>query len=186
MLSQPMVDDTPALWIHDFATGQSEKTIEIPTFPSGIAWSNDDEKLAYTINFGPRIGNLWQLDLDNGEAEKIGKTLSSSISAPSWSGNDKVIAFTTLTPYSDLYREGINGLLFRSTDGSKTWPSNAADHLSFGMRGNDGPQWSPDGSRLAFIAKGFLWLASVDNRGQFVSEPVQITNELSDSPQLEE
>ena len=176
------VNDSSAIWIYDSTLDTFRRVGNIPALPAGIDWSPDGTQLAFTTNYGPRVGVLWSMSVQTGEISRVGNTYPYSISGPSWSADGSWIALSVLVPYSDLYREGINRLVLASADGSNTRYPVMPSHQSVGMRGNDGPNWSPDGSRIAFLSNGFLWVAKVSASGDFLEPPQQLTEELADAP----
>jgi len=175
-------DGDSSIWIYDEAAHKSYKLGATQGMPSGLVWSTDDEAIIYAINYGPRLGLLAKMEVSTGAAESIGKPFPYSISSPSLSPDNQIVAISTLSPYSALYREGVNRIVLAAIDGSGTWSPGAKAHTSFGMRGNDGPKWSPDGRHIAYIAEGYLWMVAVDETGRFTSAAQKMTKELSDAP----
>lgn len=171
-----------AIWTMDAANGKHQKLSEVEGSPAGIDWSPDGQKIAYAAGYGPRLGQLWTINAQNGQAQKTGPFLKSSIGAPSWSADGQSIAVSVLQPYSSLYREGINRVLYISSDGEKQWGLRSLEQWSLGVRAKDGPVWSPDGKYLALISQGLLWIAPVDREGQINGPPIRLTNELADMP----
>jgi Tol biopolymer transport system component/imidazolonepropionase-like amidohydrolase len=51
---------------------------------------------------------------------------------------------------------------------------------SVGTRGNDGPDWSPDGAWIAFVSGGVLWATPVDRDGEALGPARRLTNEVAD------
>ncbi len=149
---------------------------------SGMAWSPDGSKIAYTQSFGPRFGTLSVLDLTTGEPQRLGEGIGSSVGTPTWSPDGEIIALSALVPYSTRYREGVNRILLFPVDGSRQRVQKAPEHWSFGVRANDGPVWSPDGAHMALVSKGMLWLLPVNQYGNAIGDPVQLTEELADAP----
>ncbi len=172
----------PSLWIYNIENQLHQRLVDLPALPTGIAWSSDDEHLAYSINLGPRAGHVAVVEVQSGKTSKIGNTLPFSISAPCWSNDQKTIAISVLQPYSTLYREGINRIVLLDVASGQSRSPNQPAHWSFGMRGNDGPQWSPEGSLLAFLSQGFLWTVEINDRGDFIGIPHQQTEAITDSP----
>lgn len=171
-----------AIHSYEISTNRMTKIGEIAGAPSGLTYSPDGKMIAYSVNFGPRLGRLGKINVATGETQPISKAIPSSIGSPTWSPDGKIIATTTLQRYSTLYREGINRLLFYAADGSENWAWKGLKNWSFGVRGKDGPVWSPDGKHLAAISDGVLWIIPVDEKGQSVGSPVRLTNELADIP----
>ena len=171
-----------AIWIHDFLKKENRKLGVLQGSPAGIAWSPDGRSIAYSVSFGPRLGQVMLIDTSTGQSRKVGPRLSSSISSPTWSPDGKTIGVGVLQPYSTLYREGINRIVYMAVNDKKTWGLRGLEHWSLGVRGKDGPVWSPDGRHLALISQGLLWIAPVDHEGQITGPPIRLTNELADMP----
>jgi len=171
-----------AIYTYQLNSENTQKIGQLNGAPSGIAFAPDGQSIAYSLSFGPRLGRLGVMDIATGETKTISKAIPSSIGSPSWSADGKVIATTTLEKYSKLYREGINRLLFYAADGSESWVWKGLKDWSFGVRGKDGPIWSPDGQYFAAISDGVLWKIPVDKKGQRTGLPTRLTNELADIP----
>ena len=171
-----------AIWTRDMTTGEEKKLIDTGGSVSGLSWSPDGKTIAYTRSFGPRGGQLFTLDVATGESTIIGRPVPSSVGTPSWSADGQTIALSVLDAYSSLYREGVNRVMLFSLNGQPHRSQRAAEHWSFGVRGNNGPVWSPDGKYMAAATKGNIWIVEVDENGDATSEPIQLTDELSDAP----
>lgn len=57
-----------------------------------------------------------------------------------------------------------------------------ATHGSFASRGTDGPVWSADGRRMAYVASGVLWTVRVGSDGEPEGAPRRLNNERSSDP----
>ncbi len=176
------IDNDLSIWTYSFESGEHTKIASIPTMPNGMDWGEEDSAIYFSMNFGPRTGMLWKCDKESGKTTPLGRPYPYSVSAPSYSSQHGKLAMTLLSPYSGLYREGVNRIILADEDGYATWNLKNLPHLSAGMRGNDGPVWSPDGTRLAYTSNGHIWVASVGANRMINSEPEQLTEELSDSP----
>ncbi len=170
-----------AIWIRNMKDGIETKLLETGNSASGIGWAPDGNTIAYTISFGPRGGQLFTVDVNSGKNTPLGERLPSSVGTPAWSNDGKIIALSVLDPYSTLYREGVNRVVLFTMDG-KSRPMKAEEHWSFGVRGNNGPVWSPDGKYMAAATRGNIWIVPVDQNGDATDFPVKITEELSDNP----
>ncbi len=101
---------------------------------------------------------------------------------PSWSADGRTIALAAIVPYSARYREGLSKILLVDT---ATGAGRYVDPLparSLQTRGDDGPVWSPDGTRMAFVVASVLWVVDVHPDGTFAGTPRQITDEVTDAP----
>ena len=81
------------------------------------------------------------------------------------------IAVGRLFPFSDRYREGLNQIVVDGTDPIGPIASILYAGHSAGNREYDGPVWSPDGFRMAFVSEGTLYTAAVDNKGAAAGPP---------------
>lgn len=171
-----------ALWKYDLSKDLSTKIDGIAAMPSGLEVSPDNKKIAITMAFGPRSGHIQLMDIQTGEIEKVGRPLPYSISSPSWTIDGSKIVVTILSPYSSLYREGINRIVIVDVKTGTVVSQQQPEHQSFGARSNDGPVLSPNGSKMAYISQGLLWVANINKEAQPAGEPVKMTEELADVP----
>ena len=171
-----------AIWKYDLTNQKTTRVGFTNGLAVGMDWSANHDRIAYTLNFGPRSGVLFNLDVATGKSNQIGRGFPFSVSTPSWSTDQQTIALSVLQPYSNLFREGINRIVLANADGSGINSPEILPHMSFGMRGNDGPNWSPKENKMVFLSQGFLWMVTTDAKGNFTSQPQQLTDELTDSP----
>ena len=170
------------IWWVDVDSGFTLRKTGIEGNPSnfGLAWSPDGKEIAYSLGIHPRLGQVYSMNVTTGKTRKISSAIPSSVGAPTWSPDGNILAVPTRQPYSSLYREGINRLLFFGK--RSNWTQKGLEHWSFGSRRKDGPVWSPDGKYMAAISKGLLWILPVDKMGQPTEEPIQMSEELADAP----
>jgi Tol biopolymer transport system component/imidazolonepropionase-like amidohydrolase len=100
---------------------------------------------------------------------------------PTWAP-EGMLAITTLQPYSTRFREGTNQLLLVSTTGAPVRRITAVEHRSIGLREQDGPVWSRDGSKMAFAMEGLMHVMAVTPTGEAAGAPRPLSNDLADSP----
>ena len=178
------------VWIRDLKTGQAQNVVDMPDdlhFPS---WSPDGSKIAF-YQSDPR--NAWgrstlyttdvtyTADVTAPKTKKIHESLFVPSQA-SWSPDGKTIAVSALHPYSSRYREGVSEVLLLSFDGKNDRYVSPAPGHSFGTRSQNGPVWSPDGTKMAYILDGLLWVTDVQPDGTITGTPRPLTTEQAETP----
>ncbi len=176
------LDGESAIYVYDLTDGTTAKMGTTSGLTTGMDWSPDGRRLAYAMNYGPRVGFLREMRVADGTTTNIARPFPYSISAPSWHPSGERLAAAVLQPYSALYREGINRMILIDHASGEVTNMHAAPHQSFGMRGNDGPRFSPDGQWLSYVSQGQLWIVAIDADGQPSGAPEQLTEHLADAP----
>ena len=162
-------DGTMDLWVRDVESGADKKVateaIKASWAPRGseIAYINRDGALAVTGRSAPVHAPM----LDAGR--------------PTWAP-EGLIAITTLQPYSSRFREGTNQLVLVSTTGAADRQLNPVAHRSIGTRKNDGPVWSRDGSKMAFVMDGVMHVMPTTPAGDVSGAPRKLSDDLANSP----
>lgn len=122
------------------------------------------------------------LDIPSGQTKQVYKPLFLP-GQPTWSPNGKYLMMSALDAYSTKYREGISKFLTIDTEtGDAVSNTTPTPHQTLAMRYRNGPMWSPDGTKLAYVKDALLWVIDVDEDGQFVGQPRALTTELAESP----
>jgi Tol biopolymer transport system component len=170
------------LYLMDLRTGISTNVTTLPGTVSGLAWSKDGSKIAYSTSFGPRLGRAGYVDIGSGELVNVTSMMTSSLGAPTWSPDDESICFSMLQPFSSLYREGVNGIVRYDLEGQLMRGMGQLDSLSIGVRAKDGPVWSPDGKWIAVVSSGKLLLIPLDSEGQVSGEIRKVDDGPTDVP----
>lgn len=168
------------IWVRDMDSGVERRVTTMPGAETSPVFSPDGSRIAFTTVLG--LGTeLHVVDTAGGES----RTLRNDLFAPgrvSWSPDGSTIAVSVLTPYSSRFREGQNEILLQPVDGDGT-PRRvtAARHRGMGARTLDGPVWSPDGNKMAYMSDGVLWSVDVDADGDPVSPPDRLTAHHADA-----
>jgi Tol biopolymer transport system component len=165
------------LWIHDFASGEDRKLTHFDAAAVSPAWSRDGREIAFLS----QNGALHVADAASGETRRLYDDLWEP-GKPSWSPDGKTIVMAAFKPYSARFREGLSEILAVDVATGVGRYQPVRPHRSLGTRGDDGPVWSPDGKRLAFVFASRLHLAGVDAAGQLTSDPTPINDEVTDAP----
>jgi Tol biopolymer transport system component len=166
------------IWLRDLVTGAERQLTNLPgaAAVSG-SWSADSTHLAFL----DQTGALYTVEVASGVVQKV-FTATFEPGRPTWSADGKVIALAAIKPYSARYREGLSKILLvdRAT-GAGTYTDPLPDR-SIQTRGDDGPVWSPDGRRMAFVVASVLWAVDVHADGTPSGPPRQLTTEVTDAP----
>ncbi|WP_460940886.1 amidohydrolase family protein [Spirosoma humi] len=178
------------VWIRDLKTGQDRNLVDMAADLHYPTWSPDGSKIAF-YQSDPR--NAWghstlyvadvtyTADITAPKTRKIHESIFVP-SQPSWSPDGKTIAVSALHPYSSRYREGVSEVLLISFDGKNDRYVTPAPAHSLATRGQNGPVWSPDGSKMAYVLDGLLWVTDVKPDGSISGTPRQLTTEQAETP----
>ena len=172
------------IWIRDMATSTDKQITKFETHALQPAFSPDGKKIAFLLDGGPLAYSpvtLHVLDLESGNLKALHKPMFAP-GKPCWSADGKLIVLAALAPYSSRYREGLSKILVVPENGDPVRFFSPVDARSIGQRGKNGPVWSPDGSKIAFIQDGVLWSMQVDRVGNPIHAPSRLTNEMSEAP----
>ncbi|WP_433173592.1 amidohydrolase family protein [Actinoallomurus sp. CA-150999] len=165
------------IWIRDLHTGQDRRLTNLPgaAAVSGT-WSRDGSHLAFL----DQTGALYTVAVASGDVQRV-YSATFEPGRPTWSADGNVIALAAIKPYSARYREGLSKILLvdrRTGAGTYVDPLPAR---SIQTRGDDGPVWSPDGTKMAFVVASVLWVVDVHADGTPSGKPRQVTDEVTDA-----
>ncbi len=173
------------LWVHDFRANIAVPVGTVDGRVSGIAWSPDGTQIAYLVD---RTG------VTATPAPGASATCRGSGSAPgpngdlgrlTWGPDNCTVAMGALFPVAERAGPGINQVLLYTFDRGRFTPDLLFPEHSIGDRRNNGPVWSRDGSKMAFVAESKLWVVPVDTNGRPTAQPSVVADDLPDSPSWE-
>ncbi|EJL36285.1 amidohydrolase, imidazolonepropionase [Caulobacter sp. AP07] len=164
------------IWLRDMATGQARQLTRFDGAAVSGAWSRDGKSIAFL----GQNGGLFVADAATGETRRLYADIWEP-GKPSWGPGDKTIAYAAFKPYSARFREGLSEILTVDVETGKGTYAPILPDRSLGTRGDDGPAWSPDGTRLAFVFASRLHVAPVDATGKLTAPPRAINDEVTDA-----
>ncbi|WP_091743057.1 amidohydrolase family protein [Phenylobacterium immobile] len=165
------------IWLRDLATGAERQLTHGADAALSAAWSKDGAQIAFL----DQQGGLFRVDVATGATTRVFQSLWEP-GKPSWSADGKTIAYAAFKPYSARFREGLSEILTVDVaTGVATYQPVFPDR-SLGTRGDDGPVWTVDGTKMVFVFASRLHVVAVDATGKFMGAPVAINNEVSDAP----
>lgn len=166
------------LWLHDVATGKERQLTNIPGM--AVAWGSwsQDGKL---IAFLDQEGALHTVEVATGTVTRRFDALWEP-GRPSFGPGASTIAYAAFKPVTGRYREGASQILTVDLATGKGRYQAVVEGKGLGVRGHDGPAWSPDGKSMAYVFASTLWVVAVAPDGSLTGTPRQITTEVTDAP----
>ncbi|MET7750382.1 amidohydrolase family protein [Micromonospora sp. NPDC005367] len=166
------------IWLRDLRTGAERQLTDLPDAAAlSGTWSPESTHLAFL----DQNGALYTVEVASGQVQPVfGATFEPG--RPTWSADGRVIALAAVVPYSARYREGLSKILLVDRSSGAARYVDPMPHRSIQTRGDDGPVWSPDGRRMAFVVGSVLWVVDVHPDGTFDGAPRQVTHEVTDAP----
>ncbi|RAK52215.1 LpqB family beta-propeller domain-containing protein [Phenylobacterium deserti] len=165
------------IWVRDMASGAERQLTRHKDAAVSGAWSRDGRAIAFL----DQNGSLHVVEVASGQVRQVFGALWEP-GRPSWSADGKTIAMAAFKPYAARYREGLSEILTVDVASGQGTYEPVLPHRSLVTRGDDGPAFSPDGARLAFVFASRLYVAPVDARGKLAGTPVALNNEVTDAP----
>jgi len=168
---------TADLWVRDLSSGTDRQLTRLAFAAVSCTWSPDGTALAFL----DQTGALYTAEVSTGAVRKVFDSLWEP-GRPTWSADGRFIALAAFKPYSPRFREGLSEILVIERATGTARYAQPLPNRSLSTRGDDGPVWSPDGTRMAFVLASTLWVVKVDGTGRMTGAPKQITHETTDAP----
>ncbi len=170
------------LYIRDMETGAEQRLTEIPFSDGQAAFSPDGKRVAFvSVLSHAQGGEVWVVDTATKKATRLQRFPGFVPSAPTWSSDGKLVMVATIFRYAQG-RAGVYKMMTIPADGGDGRFIEFTPHSSVALPIDEGPIWSPDGRRVAFVHQGLLKTVAVDATGTPIGGLHQLTNELVHAP----
>jgi Tol biopolymer transport system component/imidazolonepropionase-like amidohydrolase len=178
-------DGLMEIWIKNLESGGVKKIASLQRALRYPVWSRNGREIAF-LQVGPRENgfydwSLHRVNVATGIIETVHGLLNSP-SRPSWGPNSDLLAMSVLEQYSGRFREGHNQFLFVPLTKRTPTTYSFGSENALAMRIANGPVWSGNGRKLAFVMDGALWTVDVTETGQVTGNPRKVTDEMAAYP----
>ena len=173
------------LWIHDFKTGAEKRLTSEPLADYGANWSPDGKRIAFLSMLPHQQGAAVDtVDVDSGKITQYYRAPARIPSNPTWSADGRTLIVAAHDQYSQRFREGVWQWMVIPLDGSGSphFLENVTPNRSIVSGIDEGPLWSPDGTKVVVVNDGVLKLIDVGPDGVPTGELRQISNDTAASP----
>jgi len=171
---------TMELWFRDMTAGIERALTKNEGGAALPSWSPNGSEIVYQVQRG--LGTeIRGIDVASGTVRRIKPNLFQPSKA-SFNADGSVIAVSALRPNSARYREGRSDILYFNRDGTGDRWLVPPSGRGIGSRGADGPMWSPDGRRIAFVQDGMLVSIPVTPTGELDGPVLRHSAELANTP----
>jgi Tol biopolymer transport system component/imidazolonepropionase-like amidohydrolase len=171
---------TMELRLRDMTSGAERALTKNEGGAAWPSWSPDGKEIVYQVQRG--LGTeIHGIDVASGAIRRV-KTNLFQPSKATFNADGSVIAVSALRANSARYREGRNDILFFNKDGSGDRWLVPPGGRGISSRGTDGPVWSPDGHRIAYIQDGMLVSIPVTSNGDVDGPTLKHSAELANTP----
>jgi len=173
------------LWTHDLKTGSEKRLTQEPLADYGANWSPDGKRIAFLSMLPHQQGAAVDVvDVETGKLTQYYRSAQRIPSNPTWSPDGKVLLVAAFDQYSQRFREGVWQWMLIPVDGSGSprFLENVTPDRSLVNGVDEGPLWSPDGTKVVVVMDDVLQVIDVRPNGEPAGRFRRITSEASHSP----
>jgi Tol biopolymer transport system component/cytosine/adenosine deaminase-related metal-dependent hydrolase len=168
------------IWEYELASGVSNAITTKANGPRYPTWSPDGKYLAYQQAgpIGVKDFTVRVIELATGENRKLRSSPKIWPGRMAWSADSKHLLVAELQQFSQRASDGRNRLVRINVGIDMA----GTTELPVGVTIDFGPVASPDGSQLAVIINGELWVLPLTREGRAAGEPERVLEELVEYP----
>ncbi len=173
------------LWIHDFKTGSETRLTKEPLADYGANWSPDGQRVAFLSMLPHQQGAAVDVvDVATGKVTQYYRAPQRIPSNPTWSRDGKTLLVAAHDQYSQRFREGVWQWMLIPVDGSGKahFLENVTPNRSIVSGIDEGPVWSPDGTKVVVVTDGVLKVIDVGPDGVPTGQFKQLSNDTAHAP----
>jgi Tol biopolymer transport system component len=139
------------------AGGEPERITFVENRPTGLSWTEDGREIVFSEAASGERAQLWRIPATGGTAQPLAGVGDNALS-PAVSRHGHRLAYTKVLDDWNIWRLKIG------TSGERPVP----EKFIYSTQGEDGPNYSPDGKRIAFASNRYgsyeIWVCSSDGR----------------------
>lgn len=177
---------TAEIWLHYLASEQRRQLTNLgpglraQTFGMGVmapTFSPDGRLIAFIL--GEEA--VYTVDVTTGDVRLIVGSIFAP-GPPSFAADSRHLSFAGLVRITPRFREGRNQILTVDIETGQLTRSEPIPGASLGNRVDSGPVYSPDGTTIAFVIDGTLWICAVDSEARPSGTPRKVNDQTADAP----
>lgn len=178
----------PEIWLRDMKTAKERQLTTSNEAIASPSWSPDGERIAFfkIPNAGdPGLKSLNVVAVFTGDVVQLRSDVRTA-GPVSWSPDGKTLALKVRVQAAAPPHDSAGRILLISLAGAPDRVVAPESGLSPRLTRGEGPVWSPDGTKIAYVDEGILSVVPVVPRGAHAGEiagPAHtLTSEFADSP----
>lgn len=166
----PIVDE---IFVVPVDGGMPKELTSLHGFVPGLAWTENGSEIVFSETSRDTGNNsLWRVKVHGGEPERVTQLIGVNATEPAIARHGNRLAFRTMTANTNIWQ-----IRFLVPNGQPSAPLKLISSNRF----QDVPQYSPDGTKIAFASDrsggSQIWVCNSD-----ASNPVQLT--FMDAPNV--
>jgi Tol biopolymer transport system component len=175
----------PEIWLHEMKTNKDRQLTTLVETVEAPSWSPDSNRIAFykVSSVGdPSVRTLSVVTVFTGDVRDL-HTNVRAVAPPAWSPDGETLAMKDIASGPPRSTAKFRLVSLKGAPDRFVTPDGG---LAPSLKRGEGPVWSPDGSKMAYVEGGTLRVVPVAPKGVQVGEVAGpshvITEEIADSP----